>query len=199
MIQGFYLVDTPKTGAIAPYSVAQGYNTAYTNPKAALAGSIIGSYSGYELSHELNSGIQGKQWITKYADGQNNCYDYMYERSIPTNSDPAFAETGAILWVTWNRADLVQDQRLREQLYRNPERYYKVSLVDENGYVPILRNFRYIFDISDITADRHPESAEEAYRGAFLGDISASVSTRCWTKSAITSPESSLQDATETI
>lgn len=177
MIQGFYLVDTPKTGAIAPYSVAQGYNTAYTNPKAALAGSIIGSYSGYELSHELNSGIQGKQWITKYADGQNNCYDYMYERSIPTNSDPAFAETGAILWVTWNRADLVQDQRLREQLYRNPERYYKVSLVDENGYVPILRNFRYIFDISDITADRHPESAEEAYRGAFLGDISASVST----------------------
>jgi hypothetical protein len=49
--------------------------------------------------------------------------------------------------------------------------------VDENGYVPILRNFRYIFEISNITADRHPTSAEEAYRGGFLGDVSASVST----------------------
>ena len=178
MIQGFYLVDTPKTGSIAPFSDAQGYNTAYVNPRNSTAAAILGSYSGHELSYELSTGIDGKRWVTKWDPGQNMCYAYMYERTIPTNSDPAFAETGAILSVTWNRADLVEDPKLRQELWGNPNRYYKVSLVDENGaYIPILRNFRYVFEVSDITADRHPTSAEEAYRGAFLGDVSASVRT----------------------
>ena len=163
MIQHFYLVDTPKTGALVPYSEADGYNTAYTTPKTTNASMIMGSYSGYELSYDLDEGIEGKQWVTKYADGQNNCYAYMYERTIPTNSDPAFAETGAILEVTWYN-----------QL---GTRYYKVSLMDEHGYVPILRNFKYVFDVSEINADYHPRTPEEAYRGAFLGDVSASVST----------------------
>ncbi len=175
-IKGFYLVDTPKTGAIAPYSTTEGYNTKYTDPRTSTAAAILGGYSGYELSYELNSGIEGKSFINKYGEGQVYCYDYMYERTIPTTADPAFAETGAILSVTWS-ADKVQDPKLRQEFQRQPNRYYKVSLVDENGYVPILRNFRYIFEVSDITADRHPESAEEAYRGGFLGDVSASVST----------------------
>ncbi len=178
MIQGFYLVDTPKTGSIAPYSDAQGYNTAYVDPRNSTAAAILGSYTGHELSYELNSGIAGKNWITKWDPGQNMCYDYMYERTIPTNSEPAFAETGAILSVTWTKVYMLEDERLRQELWGNPNRYYKVSLVDENGaYIPILRNFRYVFEVSDITADRHPTSAEEAYRGAFLGDVSASVRT----------------------
>lgn len=186
-IKGFYLVDTPKTGAIAPYSSAQGYNTAYTNPITSTAAAIMGAYSGYELSHELNSGIEGKNWVNKYTvpqpgqTEQQNCYAYMYERSIPTNSDPAFAETGAILSVTWsgdpNKYGPDAQSFLENVVWKEPNRFYKVSLVDENGYVPILRNFRYIFEISNITADSHPLTAEEAYRGAFLGDVSASVST----------------------
>lgn len=178
MIQGFYLVDTPKTGSIAPFSDAQGYNTAYVDPRNSTAAAILGSYSGHELSYELSTGIDGKRWVTKWDPGQNMCYAYMYERTIPTNSDPAFAETGAILSVTWTKAYLVEDENLRQQFYSNPNRYYKVSLVNEDGaYFPILRNFRYVFEVSDITADRHPTSPEEAYRGAFLGDVSASVRT----------------------
>ena len=178
MIQGFYLVDTPKTGSIAPYSEAQGYNTAYVNPRNSTAAAILGSYSGHELSYELTSGIAGKNWVTKWDPGQNMCYDYMYERTIPTNSEPAFAETGAILSVTWTKVYLLDDERLRQELWGNPNRYYKVSLVDENGaYIPILRNFRYVFEVSDITTDHHPTSAMEAYRGEFLGDVSASVRT----------------------
>jgi hypothetical protein len=178
MIQGFYLVDTPKTGSIAPFSDAQGYNTAYVNPRNSTAAAILGSYSGHELSYELSTGIDGKRWVTKWDPGQNMCYAYMYERTIPTNSDPAFAETGAILSVTWTKVYLLDDERLRQELWGNPNRYYKVSLVNEDGaYFPILRNFRYVFEVSDITADRHPTSAEEAYRGAFLGDVSASVRT----------------------
>lgn len=178
MIQGFYLVDTPKTGSIAPYSDAQGYNTAYVNPRNSTAAAILGSYTGHELSYELTSGIAGKNWVTKWDPGQNMCYDYMYERTIPTNSEPAFAETGAILSVTWTKVYLLDDERLRQELWGNPNRYYKVSLVDENGaYIPILRNFRYVFEVSDITTDHHPTSAMEAYRGEFLGDVSASVRT----------------------
>ena len=178
MIQGFYLVDTPKTGSIAPFSDAQGYNTAYVDPRNSTAAAILGSYSGHELSYELSTGIAGKKWVTKWDPGQNMCYAYMYERTIPTNSDPAFAETGAILSVTWTKVYMLEDERLRQELWGNPNRYYKVSLVNEDGaYFPILRNFRYVFEVSDITADRHPTSAEEAYRGAFLGDVSASVRT----------------------
>ncbi len=178
MIQGFYLVDTPKTGSIAPYSEAQGYNTAYVEPRNSTAASILGSYSGHELSYELTSGIAGKNWVTKWDPGQNMCYDYMYERTIPTNSEPAFAETGAILSVTWTKVYMLEDERLRQELWGNPNRFYKVSLVDENGaYIPILRNFRYVFEVSDITTDHHPTSAMEAYRGEFLGDVSASVRT----------------------
>ena len=178
MIQGFYLVDTPKTGSIAPFSDAQGYNTAYVDPRNSTAAAILGSYSGHELSYELSTGIAGKKWVTKWDPGQNMCYAYMYERTIPTNSDPAFAETGAILSVTWTKVYLLDDERLRQELWGNPNRYYKVSLVNEDGaYFPILRNFRYVFEVSDITADRHPTSPEEAYRGAFLGDVSASVRT----------------------
>lgn len=177
----FWLVDTPVTGALAPYSTAMGYNTAYTRPSTSQAAILTEGYSGYVLSHELDNprGIpeDTQQWYPAYYESQNFTYAYMYERTIPTNSDPAFAETGALLEVDWTRADLVSDPVLRADLYRNQRRYYKVSLVDENGYVPILRNIRYIFEVSNITADRHPETFAEAYAGAFLGDVSASVST----------------------
>ncbi len=183
MIQGFRLVDTPKTGSIAPYSEAQGYNTAYVDPRNSTAAAILGSYSGHELSYELNSGLPNgltdySGWVTKWDPGQNMCYDYMYERTIPKNSDPAFAETGAILKVTWTKVYMLEDESLRQQLWGNPNRFYKVSLVDDDGaYIPILRNFRYVFEVSDITTDHHPTTAEEAYRGEFLGDVSASVRT----------------------
>ena len=183
MIQGFRLVDTPKTGSIAPYSEAQGYNTPYIDPRNSTAASIIGTYTGHELSYELTSGLpsgiaNNSGWITKWDPGQNMCYDYMYERTIPKNSDPAFAETGALLSVTWTKVYLLDDEKLRQELWGNPNRYYKVSLVDENGaYLNILRNFRYVFEVSNITADRHPTTPQEAYNGAFLGDVSASVRT----------------------
>lgn len=174
-ILGFYLVDTPVTGSVAPYSTTMGYNTAYTTPSTSPA-ILTEGYSGYVLSHELNSGIEGKTFMNPMYGDQAHVYGHMYERTIPTNSDPAFAESGAILYVNW-RPDLVTDPALQAELNKNQMRYYKVSFVDKNGYIPILRNIRYVFEISNINADHHPTSPEEAYRGAFLGDVSASVST----------------------
>ena len=115
MIHDFCLVDTPKTGSIAPYSEAQGYNTAYTDPRNSTSAAILGSYSGHELSYELSTGTSGWRWVTKYNPGQNNEYAYMYERTIPSNSDPAFAETGAIIRVTWTKVYMLEDERLRQE------------------------------------------------------------------------------------
>ncbi|MBR2210330.1 MAG: hypothetical protein IJ896_02485 [Fibrobacter sp.] len=174
-IHSFILVDTPKTSALAPYSSTTGYNTAYTT--ASDAGVIMSAYRGYVLSHELNSGIEGKTFITASSGDPRNSYGYMYERTIPTNSDPAFAESGAILYVTWNDLSWVTNTELYNSLNSNPNRYYKVSFVDNNGYVPILRNIEYRFEVSSIVADTHPTTAAEAYAGAFLGDVSANITT----------------------
>ncbi len=163
-LNGFYLVDTPKTGSVAPYSEADGYNTVYTT--ATDAGAIAGFYKGHVLSHDLNSGITGKTFKTP-----GTHFEYMYERTIPTNSDPAFAESGAILDVTWKNIASVPNN------LRNQRRYYKVAFVDENGYIPILRNIQYEFQVSNITAEAHPTSAAIAYSGGWLGDVSANVST----------------------
>ncbi len=159
-ILNYGLVDTPKTGSIAPYSNADGFNTAYTHPATTTPSILMAGYRGYVSSYELNSGFQG--WFPP-SWGNVDSSAMMYERTIPTNSDPAYAETGAILEVNWYNS--------------LNKRYYKVSLVDENGYVPILRNIVYQFIVSEINADYHPRSMEEALAGPFLGDISASVTT----------------------
>ena len=160
-LDGFYLVDTPKSGSVAPYSATAGYNTAYTT--ATDAGVIFNSYNGYVLSQVLNSGIDGFTFKTPGTQ-----FEYMYERTIPSVSAPVFAESGAILKVTWKSTS--ENASLGT-------RYYKVSFVDESGYVPILRNIQYNFQVSDITADQHPTSAADAYAGPFLGDVSANVAT----------------------
>ena len=164
MIQNYCLVNTPKTASIAPYSTTDGFNTAYTRPESVTPSILMEGYHGYVVSHELNDGIQGGNKWYPASNGYNlDSSAYMYERTIPTNSDPAFAESGAILQVTWyNELN---------------NRYYKVSLVDNNGYVPILRNIVYQFVVSDINADYHPRTVDEALAGPFLGDISASVTT----------------------
>ena len=58
----------------------------------------------------------------------------------------------------------------------NP-RYYKISFVNESGYVPILRNIVYNFQVTGIKAPKHYESASAAYKGEWLGDISANIAT----------------------
>lgn len=163
-LNGFYLVDTPATGAVAPYSESEGYNTTYTT--ASSSGAVIGAYQGYVLSYDLNSGISGKSFKTPGTQ-----FEYMYERTIPTSSDPAYAESGAILWVTWKNISSVASG------LRGQQRYYKVAFVDDKGYIPILRNLQYDFEVSDITAEAHPTSASAAYNGGWLGDVSANVST----------------------
>lgn len=168
-LNGFYLVDVPKSGTVAPYSKSEGYNTAYVS--ATSAGAITSTYKGHVGSQVLVTGFNASKQFT--APGS---FEYMYERTIPSNSSPVFAESGAILKVTWDPTK-VTDTKLKAAFQSNPVRYYKVSFVNESGYLPILRNIQYNFEVSDISAEQHPTSAEDAYNGGFLGDVSANIST----------------------
>ncbi len=155
----FGLIDTPKSGTVAPFSASAGYATAYTTSTDAAL--IMGSYKGFILSTELSSGIEKVKWKAP------GIFDYMYERTVPDLNKP-YAESGAILKVKWKASS--ENASLGT-------RFYKVSFVNENGAVPILRNIVYNFQVKAITTDTHPTSADAAYSGAWLGDISANIAT----------------------
>lgn len=161
-LEGFYLVDTPVSGTVAPFSGSAGYNNIYTTSQSAAA--IMSAYQGYILSTELSTGIEGKVFKDP------GVYEYMYERTVPDLNKP-YAESGAILKVKWkDKATVPSD-------LRNQTRYYKVAFVAQSGAVPILRNIVYDFQLIAIAADTHPSSAEDAYNGHWLGDISANIAT----------------------
>ena len=163
-IKGFYLVDMPVEGTVAPFSGSTGYANAYTTTTDAAL--IMNAYKGYITNTELTSGIPAT--VPFVEPGKPV---YMYERPVPDLNRP-LGETGAILDVEWHSdADIASD------LGENRRRYYKVAFVDKKGAVPILRNIVYNFQVSAIAADNHPETAAAAYAGPFLGDISANVAT----------------------
>ena len=164
-ITGFYLIDTPRTGAVVPYSGNDGYRTIYTkiNEQTVDADAVMGSYVGYVNSRELNpTTVPAANAF--YKPGTQ--FGYMYERSIPSNN-PVFKESGALIEVVWKTGD---------QADNNP-RYYKISFMNESGYVPILRNIVYNFQVTGIKAPKHHKSPQNAYNGDWLGDISANIAT----------------------
>ena len=162
-LEHFCLLDTPVSGSVAPYSTSAGYNTVYTT--ATSAGAVMGTYEGYVNSQVLSSGID---WDNKKLEpGQ---FDYMYERTVPSYSTN-FAESGAMLEVKWKDIETV-DEALRGQT-----RYYKVVFKGNDGYMPILRNIQYDFEMEDIVSEQHYTSPADAYAGTWLGDVSANVAT----------------------
>ena len=164
-ITGFYLIDTPRTGAVVPYSGNDGYRTIYTkiNEQTVDADAVMGSYVGYVNSHELNP-TTVPDASAFFTPGTQ--FGYMYERSIPSNN-PVFKESGALIEVVWKTGD---------QADTFP-RYYKISFMNESGYVPILRNIVYNFQVTGIKAPKHHKNPQNAYNGDWLGDISANIAT----------------------
>lgn len=165
-ITGFYLIDTPRTGAVVPYSGNDGYRTIYTkiNEQTVDADAVMGSYVGYVNSRELNATTvpAANDFFTPGTQ-----FGYMYERSIPSNN-PLFKESGALIKVLWHDGSAQDDGMAR---------YYKISFMNQDGYVPILRNIVYNFQVTGIKAPKHHKTPQNAYNGDWLGDISANIAT----------------------
>ncbi|MBQ6578973.1 MAG: BACON domain-containing protein, partial [Bacteroidales bacterium] len=166
-INKFVLVDYPKNGDIAPFDAAEtvGYKTPYMGHNTDYAGIVNNNYKylGYSTVKTLETGIADTPTFT--TSGQ---YSFLYERPAPSDAMP---ESGAVIEVTWKNVDGV-DAALKGQT-----RYYKIAFTGESGYVPILRNIAYTFQISDFKTPTHHTSASDAYNGSWLGDISANVAT----------------------
>ena len=162
-LENFCLVDTPVSGSVAPYSTTAGYNTVYTT--ATGAGAVMAAYEGYVNSQVLSSGID---WDNKkLTPGE---FDYMYERTVPSYST-GFAESGAMLEVKWKNIETV------EEALRGQTKFYKVVFKGKDGYMPILRNIQYDFELEDIVSEQHYSTPAAAYAGPWLGDVSANVAT----------------------
>ena len=172
-IVGFVLIDTPRSGAVVPYSGTDGYRTIYTRMNetgvTVDADAVMGSYIGYVNSRELvpSTITNDIQFLNSVATEDTPVdYAYMYERSIPSNN-PVFKESGALIKVLWKTGDQADENY----------RYYKISFMNENGFVPILRNIVYNFQVTAIKAPKHHKTPVNAYNGDWLGDISANIAT----------------------
>ena len=174
-INKFVLVDYPKNGDIAPFDAAStvGYKTPYAyrdvdgqahyNTDYASIVNDTYKYLGFSTLQTLETGINADPTFTNSGE-----YSFLYERPAPSSDMP---ESGAIIEVTWKDIDGV-DANLKGQTH-----YYKVAFTGESGYVPILRNIAYNFQISGFNTPTHPTTAGDAYNGSWLGDISANVAT----------------------
>lgn len=144
----YAVVNKPKSGSVAPYNNKTGKFVEGYQSKTYR--DIKADYPGYlPLSAEIDKTIP-----TNHSDPAFSANPiYIYERPIPTQ-DP----TTIIIYGTYN----------------NQNYYYKVDLMDKDGYYAIYRNFRYKIVIQDVV--RAGESTpEKAYNSAGSGDISADI------------------------
>lgn len=103
--------------------------------------------------------------LTKYAvrDGAQ----YMYERPLPTTEQE---QTAVLMEVTF--AEGQNPGSRDDRTY-----WYKIELLDDNlEYVPFLRDIVYTLNIQDLKEAGYA-TAEDAYNGAYFGNISASLET----------------------
>lgn len=92
---------------------------------------------------------------------------YMYERPIPDDDQKP---TSVIIYGHFTDPDT-------EDGDDSGDYYYKVDLMDANGYYPIYRNFKYRIQIREILRPG-TTTPEDAIRTMGSGDISADIATQ---------------------
>lgn len=95
---------------------------------------------------------------------------FMYERPVPDDNQKP---TSVIIYGTFTDPDTSDGDE-------SGDYYYKVDLMDDNGYYPIYRNFKYRIQIQEILRPG-ADSPEDAIRSMGSGDISADVATQSLT------------------
>ena len=93
---------------------------------------------------------------------------FMYERPIPDDDQKP---TSVIIYGTFTDPDKTDGDD------ESGNYYYKVDLMDDDGYYPIYRNFKYRIQIKEILRPG-ANSPEDALRTMGSGDISADIATQ---------------------
>ncbi len=134
--RAFVLVNRPDRGSIAPYNVKTGafmanyYNLTYQE--------VQEMYPGY-MPVDVKVGENNPSLTDNSGFMPASGADYMYERTKPNPSVPA---SYLIVYGKY-----YPDSQDKENFTRC---YYKINLMDKDGYYTIYRNFRYNIRITKV-------------------------------------------------
>lgn len=174
VLEKYYVVGTPKEGLAAAYN----YST----------GQFVNYYKGTTISGSEDTGYtfnlgDAKTFAEIIAEG----YD---ANVLPAAAKFTLAESATESnWVANGASAYVYEceKPLRAEdavyiiaygKYKDGQNYYyKIDLRDENGYFPLIRNFKYTINIKTVTRPGY-ETIEKAATSAGSGDISTSLETK---------------------
>ena len=175
VLEKYYVVGTPKEGLAAAYNYSTGQFVNYYKGDNTVTGSEDTGYT-------FNLG-DAKTFEEIIAEG----YD---ANVLPAAQKFTLAESeNAANWVSNGASAYVYEcekpLRAEDAVYiiaygkysDGKNYYYKIDLRDENGYFPIIRNFKYTINIKDVTRAGY-ETIDKAATSAGSGDISTSLETR---------------------
>ena len=174
VLEKYYVVGTPKEGLASAYNYSTGQfvnyykgntvtgneDTGYTfnlgDPKT-FAEIIAEGYDANVLptaaKFTLGESSVESNWIA------NGASAYVYECEKPLRAEDA------VYIIAYGK-------------YSDGKNYYyKIDLRDENGYFPLIRNFKYTINIKIVTRPGY-ETIEKAATSAGSGDISTSLETK---------------------
>lgn len=176
--KSFAVVNRPKRGTLVPYGGTKGF---ITNYKDLTFDKLTGEEYNYQGNlpdtvefvteppaaslFENPDGVLVKEYDPNNTDPNTAPAVYLYERPVPNSElQPTFV----IIYGHY---------RNNEEL--NPaategDYYYKVDLMNNGEYYPILRNFKYEIKIHRISAPGQ-STPELAARGAGSADVSADI------------------------
>lgn len=166
-IQSYCVINTRTQGTVAPYNTTQSQFADFAHQQT-YTDLVNEGYEGFiPAEAELNQAIPDETtWFTVDDKSQDDYAYFIYEREKPT-SNPTFI--------------LVKGTYTPDGGTPIADRYYKVDLRQGNGdYFPIIRNFRYNIEISNVKHEGHATAAA-AVAGAGSGDVSTAIETEDFT------------------
>ena len=175
VLEKYYVVGTPKEGLAAAYNYSTGQFVNYYKGDNTVTG-------GEDTGYTFNLGA-AKTFAEIIAEG----YD---ANVLPAAAKFTLAESSVESnWVANGASAYVYEceKPLRAEdavyiiaygKYKDGQNYYyKIDLRDENGYFPLIRNFKYTINIKTVTRPGY-ETIEKAATSAGSGDISTSLETK---------------------
>ena len=166
-IQSYCVINTRTQGTVAPYNTTQSQFADFAHQQT-YTDLVNEGYEGFiPAEAELNQAIPAETtWFTVDGKTEDNYAYFIYEREKPT-SNPTFI--------------LVKGTYTPDGGKPIANRFYKVDLRQGNGdYFPIIRNFRYNIEISNVKHEGHATAAA-AVAGAGSGDVSTAIETEDFT------------------
>lgn len=171
-LEKYYVVGTPKEGLAAAYN--------YSN------GQFLNYYKGTTISGSEETGYtfdlgDAKTFAEIIAEGYDANVLPTAQRFTLAEAESNWVANGASAYVYECEKPLRAEDAVYIIAYGKytdgNNYYYKIDLRDENGYFPLIRNFKYTINIKDVTRPGY-ETIEKAAASAGSGDISTSLETK---------------------